>query len=128
MQTISSKARTIAKQGKMYICYHFGRHLEYLKMLNDAKKASVRFLTGKVWATKISKEKKFEPYFQFNLGICWTMMYHHSLIFSVLIKPKCNVYTRLNRKDTYSTKAQAMADHLFIFTVFVVFTALHTTI
>ena len=73
MQKISFKARNIAKQGNCIFCYHFGRHLEYLKMLNDAKVASVRFLTGKVWATKISKEKKFEPHFQVNLGICWTI-------------------------------------------------------
>ena len=42
-------------------------------MLNDAKVASVRFLIGKVWATRISEEKKFEPHFQVNLGICWTI-------------------------------------------------------
>ena len=52
----SFKARTIAKQGKCIFCYHFGRHLEYRKMLNDANVASVRFLTGKVWATRISKD------------------------------------------------------------------------
>ena len=33
-------------------------------MLNDAKVASVRFLKGKVLATRISQEKKFEPYFR----------------------------------------------------------------
>ena len=58
---ISFKARTIAKHEKCIFCYHFGRHLEYLKMLNDAKVASVRFLTGKVWATRISKEKILNP-------------------------------------------------------------------
>ena len=72
VQKISFKARTIAKEGKCIFCYHFGRHLEYLKMLNDANVASVRFLTGKVWATRISKEKKFEHHFQVNPGICWT--------------------------------------------------------
>ena len=69
---ISFKARTITKQGKCIFSYHFGGYLENLKMLNDAKVASVRFLTGNVWATRISKEKKFEPHFQVNLGICWT--------------------------------------------------------
>ena len=33
-------------------------------MLNDDKVTSVRFLKGKVLATRISQEKKFEPYFQ----------------------------------------------------------------
>ena len=40
---------------------------EYLKMLNDAKVASVRFLNDKVLATRINQEKKFEPYFQVPL-------------------------------------------------------------
>ena len=43
---------------------HSGRHLDYLKILNDAKVASFRFLKGKVLATRISQEKKFEPYFR----------------------------------------------------------------
>ena len=33
-------------------------------MLNDDKVTSVRFLKGKVLATRISQEKKFEPYFR----------------------------------------------------------------
>ena len=33
-------------------------------MLNDDKVTSLRFLKGKVLATRISQEKKFEPYFR----------------------------------------------------------------
>ena len=33
-------------------------------MLNDDKVTSVRFLKDKVLATRISQEKKFEPYFR----------------------------------------------------------------
>ena len=36
---------------------HFGRHLVFLKMLNDVKATSVRFFNGNILATRISKEK-----------------------------------------------------------------------
>ena len=45
-------------------CYHFGRHLEYLKMFNDDKVPLVRFINAKVKASRINQEKNFEPYFQ----------------------------------------------------------------
>jgi len=37
-----------------------GRHLGYIKMLNDARVASLRFLQDSVCTTRINKEKKFK--------------------------------------------------------------------
>ena len=50
-------ATDIAKTNN-FICYHHDHHLEYLKMLNDDKVSSVRFLNGNVWATLNNQEKK----------------------------------------------------------------------
>ena len=38
--------------------FHLGYHLKYIKMLNDAKVASLGFFKGKVCLTRFSKEKK----------------------------------------------------------------------
>ena len=40
---------------------HSGRHLEFLKKLNDARVASFSFLKSKVLATRISQEKSLNP-------------------------------------------------------------------
>ena len=37
---------------------HLGRHLEYFKMLNDARVASVGFINYNASTTGINKEKK----------------------------------------------------------------------
>ena len=72
MQKISLKAIDIAQiKNNIYIfCYHIGRHLEYLKMLNDDKMSSFKFLNGKVLATRINQEKRVQPYFQVTI-ICY---------------------------------------------------------
>ena len=51
---------------------HLGRHLVFLKMLIDVKATSVRFFNGNIYATRISQEKMFEPYFRVKLDICRT--------------------------------------------------------
>ena len=43
---------------------HLGRHLEFLKMLNDDKLSSSRILNGNVLPTRIHQEKNFIPDFQ----------------------------------------------------------------
>ena len=64
---------------------HAGCHLEYLKMLNDAKVASVRFLKWKALVTRISQEKKFEPYFRVPIKYPINLQdYYISLINSVI--------------------------------------------
>ena len=44
--------------------FHLGRHLGYIKMLNDARVASLRFFKDNVCTTRINKEKKFKIKFQ----------------------------------------------------------------
>ena len=43
---------------------HLGRHLEYLKTLNDARVASVGFIEYSASTTRINKEKNFKIKFQ----------------------------------------------------------------
>ena len=43
---------------------HLGRHLEFLKMLNDDRLSSSRILNGNVVPTRIHQEKNFIPDFQ----------------------------------------------------------------
>ena len=55
----SLKAIDIAKNKEKYMfCYHLGRHLEYLKMFNDDKVPSVRFINANVKASRINQEEK----------------------------------------------------------------------
>ena len=51
---------------------HLGRHLEYFKMLNDARVASVGFINYNAYTTRINKEKNFKIKFQVNLVFYWT--------------------------------------------------------
>ena len=44
--------------------FHFGRHLGYIVMLNDARVASLEFFKDNVCTTKINKEQKFKIKFQ----------------------------------------------------------------
>ena len=43
---------------------HLGRHLEFLKMLNDDRLSSSRIMNGNVFPTRIHQEKNFIPDFQ----------------------------------------------------------------
>ena len=43
---------------------HLGRHLEYFKMLNDARVASVEFIKYNASTARINKEKNFKIKFQ----------------------------------------------------------------
>ena len=43
---------------------HLGRHLEFLKMLNDDRLSSSRILNGNVVPSRIHQEKNFIPDFQ----------------------------------------------------------------
>ena len=43
---------------------HLGRHLEFLKTLNDDRLSSSRILNGNVLPTRIHQEKNFIPDFQ----------------------------------------------------------------
>ena len=43
---------------------HLGRHLDYLKTLNDARVASVGFIKANASTTRINKEKNFKIKFQ----------------------------------------------------------------
>ena len=53
-----------------HICYrsstdgHLGRHLEYFKMFNDARVASVGFIKCNASTTRINKEKNFKIKFK----------------------------------------------------------------
>ena len=44
----------------LIIVLHLGRHLRYIKMLNDARVASLGFFKDNVCTTRINKEKKFK--------------------------------------------------------------------
>ena len=46
---------------------HFGRHLGYIEMLNDARVASLGFFKNSVCTTRINKEKKIKLKFQVPL-------------------------------------------------------------
>ena len=48
----------------LIIGFHLGRHLGYIKMLNDARVASLGFFKDNVCTTRINKEKKFKIKFQ----------------------------------------------------------------
>ena len=52
---------------------HLGRHLEYCKMLNDARVASVGFIKYNASTTRINKEKNFKIKFQVILVFYWTI-------------------------------------------------------
>ena len=73
-------------------CYHLGRHLEYLKMFNDDKVPSVRFINAKVKASRINQEKKalnlISRFKKHMLFICWTILVH-ILLSSLLRKWGC---------------------------------------
>ena len=51
---------------------HLGRHLKYLKTLNDSKVASVGFIKYNASTTRINKEKNFKIKFQVILGFYQT--------------------------------------------------------
>ena len=51
----------------LIIVLHFGRHLGYIEMLNDARVASLGFFKDNVCTTRINKEKKFKIKFQVPL-------------------------------------------------------------
>ena len=48
----------------LIIGLHIGRHLEYVKMLNDARVASLGFFKDNICTNRINKEKKFKTKFQ----------------------------------------------------------------
>ena len=64
---------------------HLGRHLEYIKTLNDARVASVGFIKYKASTTRINKEKNFKTKFQVILGFYRTKL-NHSKIVSMIWK------------------------------------------
>ena len=53
---------------------HLGRHLEYLKTLNDARVASVGFIKYNASTTRINKEKNFKIKFQVILVFYQTII------------------------------------------------------
>ena len=53
---------------------HLGRHLEYFKMLNDARVASVWFIKYNASTTRINKEQHFKIKFQVIL-FYWTIIF-----------------------------------------------------
>ena len=63
------------------IFWHLGRHLEFLKMLNDDRLSSSRIVNGNVYPTRICKEKNFIPQFQVKLILCrtkpWFSVFKH---------------------------------------------------
>ena len=48
----------------LIIGFHLGRHLGYIKTLNDARVASLGFFKDNVCTTRINKEKNFKIKFQ----------------------------------------------------------------
>ena len=73
---------------------HFGRHLEYFKMLNDARVASVGFIKYNASTTKINKEKNFKIKFQVILVFYQTNIKCHD---SYLMK--C-LHNNISQNDT----------------------------
>ena len=59
---------------------HLGRHLEYLKTLNDARVASVGFIEYSALTTRINKEKYFKFKFQVILVFYRTTLFFHLFI------------------------------------------------
>ena len=70
---------------------HLGRHLEFLKMLNDDSLSSSRILNCNVLPTRIHQEKNFIPNFQVHqkyaifvpdyLGLLVTEIYTFPLVY-----------------------------------------------
>ena len=56
---------------------HLGCHLEYCKMLNDARVASVGFIKYNASTTRINKEKNFKMKFQVILVFYRTIVIMH---------------------------------------------------
>ena len=81
---------------------HLGRHLEYLKTLNDARVASVGFIEYSASTTRINKEKNFKIKFQVILVFYRT---NDSVVACVYIRqppppPKKKKKKKENNKQT----------------------------
>ena len=70
---------------------HLGRHLEYLKFLNDASWASSRFYAPP--STKISKNLLGGIFYKVDLSRCWTT-----------VRNIYNMYTYPSAYTTYHIK------------------------
>ena len=71
----------------LIICLHLGRHLEYIKMLNDARVASLGFFKDNICTTRINKEKKFKTKFQVLLKFAQILLL---LLLPVIVLPSVN--------------------------------------
>ena len=79
---------------------HLGRHLEYCKMLNDARVASVGFIKYNASTTRINKEKNFKIKFQVILVFYRTISEQHCQI--------SKVYSQIQQNESFIPLVYAM--------------------
>ena len=94
---------------------HLGRHLEYFKTLNDARKASVGFIKYKASTTRISKEKNVKIKSQVILVFHWTNVLLHALYFRNIYCLKLNSMTGFGLQHLHCHPFDALMDISFWF-------------
>ena len=87
----------------LIIGFHLGRHLGYIKSLNDARAASLGFLEDNVITTRINKEKNFKIKFQVLLKFAQIPPdnYPH---FKEMVNQICPTEFQLNKTNSSDTE------------------------